>query len=111
MSTLGKITNVAKWIKILDELGIDIKDFDLKGIAKLAGDGGEGIGDILDLFKNKDDVDEGGLTDAIENFGGLGALLGDADDEDDDNSLLGSLLGGGDDDEGGLLGSVLDKLL
>ena len=64
------------------------------------------------LFSNKDDVDEGGLSDAIEGLGGLGALLGDADDEDDDNSLLGSLLGGDDDDEGGgLLGGVLDKLL
>ncbi len=93
MGTLGKITNVAKWISVLDELGIDLKDFDLKGIAKLAGEGGEGLGDILDLFKNKDEVDESKLGDIIENLGGLDALLGTSDDDDDDESLLGSLLG------------------
>ena len=93
MGTLGKITNVAKWIKVLDELGIDIGDFDLKGIAKLAGEGGDGIGDILELFSNKDDVDEDNLTSVIEKLGGLDSLLGDSDDDDDDNNLLGTLLG------------------
>ena len=93
MGTLGKITNIAKWIKVLDELGIDIGDFDLKGIAKLAGEGGDGIGDIFALFSNKDDVDEDNLTSVIEKLGGLDSLLGDSDDEDDDNNLLGSLLG------------------
>ncbi len=93
MGTLGKITNVSKWMTVLDELGIDLKDFDLKGIAKLAGEGGDGLGDILDLFKNKDEIDASKLGDIIEKLGGLDSLLGNSDDEDDDNNLLGTLLG------------------
>jgi len=114
--SLGKITNIAKWLKILDELGIDIKDFNFKKLKKIGDDGS--IGDLIEMFSNKDDVDEGGLSSAIEHVGGLSALLGDSEDEDDDNNLLGGLLSGlvgddddDDDDDGGLLGDVLDKLL
>jgi len=113
MSSLGKITNIAKWIKILDELGIDIGDFNFKKLKKLTEDGS--IDDILKLFKNEDDVDQGALEGAIGNFGSLADLLGDSEDEDEDNNLLGSVLGllGGDDDDDdddSLLGSVLDML-
>ncbi len=114
MGSLGKITNIAKWLKILDELGIDVKDFDFKKLKKLAEDGT--IDDILSLFKNKDDVDSGALEGAIGTFGSLADLLGDSEDEDEDNNLLGTvlgLLGDNDDDDdngGGLLGNILDKL-
>jgi hypothetical protein len=115
MSSLGKITNIAKWIKILDELGIDIGDFNFKKLKKLAEDGT--IEDILKLFKNKDDVDQSALEGAIGSFGSLAELLGDSEDEDEDNDLLGTVIGllGDDDDDddkdGGLLGDVLGNLL
>ena len=116
MSSLGKITNIAKWLKILDELGIDVSDFNFKKLKKLAEDGS--IEDILKLFKNEDDVDQSALESAIGSFGSLADLLGDSEDEEEDNNLLGTVLGllgddddDDDDDKGSLLGDVLGKLL
>jgi|GEM_PF-2476836 len=111
---LSKITNIGKWIKILDELGVDVGDFKFKKLVGLTS--GSSLDDVLKLFKNKDDVDKGKLENAIGHVGNLSSLLGDSEDKDEDKNLLGSLLGDmldgdDDDDEGGLVGDVLDKLL
>ena len=131
-----QIKNIAKWIKILDDLGIDIGDFDIKKLAGLGS--GSGLGDVLSMFDDsKQDVDGGLLEQFIgKEAGSLTDLLGNDDDDDDDNDnlvstllgavdsddtpnsgvgfggLLGSVLGGGDDsDGGGILGSVLGSVL
>jgi len=116
-----QIKNIAKWIKILDDLGIDIGDFDIKKLAGLGS--GSGLGDILSMFdESKQDVDGGLLEQFIgKEAGSLTDLLGNDDDDDDDenDNLVATLLGAVDSDDtpnsgvgfSGLLGSVLGNVL
>jgi hypothetical protein len=114
---MAKINNIKKWAGVLDNLGVDIDDFDITKLSGLGKD--SGIEDVLGLFDDsKKDVDKGMLESAIGSFGSLSSLLGDNDDDDDDDSLLegilGSLGGGGAQKEGGfaglLGGMVMDAL-
>ncbi len=111
------IKNIAKWIGILDDLGIDIGDFDIKKLAGLTS--GSGLEDILALFDDSEKEVDGGLLEQIigSQAGSLSELLGNDDDDDDEenDNLLSTLLGAVDSDDtpneginfGGLLGSVL----
>jgi len=130
-----KIKNIAKWIKILDDLGIDIGDFDIKQLAGLTS--GSGLEDILALFNDSEKDVDGGLLEQIigKEAGSLTDLLGNDDDDDDDDNdnlvstllnavdsddtpnsgvnfggLLGSVLGGGDDDDESPLESIIGSI-